>query len=48
VLRTTRSQGSSAGNGSLLALLGGGLAILLLGGFGGTVLKHSRRPTPSS
>jgi hypothetical protein len=48
VLRTTRSQGSSGGSGSLLALLGGGLAILLLGGFGGTVLRHNRRPTPSS
>jgi hypothetical protein len=46
VLRATRSQ-DAGGNGSLLALLGGGLAILVLGGFGGTVLRHSRRPTPS-
>jgi hypothetical protein len=46
VLRATRSQ-DSGGDGSLLALVGGGLAILVLGGFGGTVLRHSRRPTPS-
>jgi hypothetical protein len=48
VLRAARTQGSSAGSGSWLALLGGGIAVLLLGGFGGTVLRHSRRPTPSS
>jgi len=47
VLRASRSQGSS-GNGSLFALIGGGLAILVVGAFGGTVLRHSRRPTPSS
>src|SRR5439155_27226150 len=46
VLRSSRSQGSS-GNGSLFALVGGGLAILVVGAFGGTVLRHSRRPTPS-
>jgi hypothetical protein len=46
VLRAERSSGSS-GDGSLLALLGGGVTILVLGGFGGTVLRHSRRPTPS-
>jgi hypothetical protein len=46
VLRATRSP-DSGGDGSLLALLGGGLAILVIGGFGGTVLRHSRRPTPS-
>src|SRR3954447_22429599 len=43
VLRESRSQGSS-GNGSLFALIGGGLAILVVGAFGGTVLRHSRRP----
>ena len=48
VLRAARTQGSSAGSGSWLALIGGGVAVLLLGGFGGTVLRHSRRPTPSS
>ena len=47
VLRASRSQGSSS-NGSLFALIGGGLAILVVGAFGGTVLRHSRRPTPSS
>jgi hypothetical protein len=47
VVRAARDQGSSGGSGSLLALLGGGIAILVLGGFGGTVLRHSRRPTPS-
>jgi hypothetical protein len=46
-LRASRSRGSS-GNGSLLALIGGGIAILVAGAFGGTVLRHSRRATPSS
>jgi cobalamin biosynthesis Mg chelatase CobN len=48
VLRAARAQGSSAGSGSWLALVGGGVAIVLLGGFGGTVLRHNRRPSPSS
>jgi hypothetical protein len=49
VLRDTRAHGSDNGNGSILALVGGGVAILVLGGFGGTVLRHSRRgPTPPS
>jgi hypothetical protein len=47
VLRAARSENSSDGSGSLFALLGGGLAILVIGGFGGTVLRHSRRPRPS-
>jgi hypothetical protein len=47
-LRTAREQGSGGGNGSILALVGGGVAILVLGGFGGTVLRHSRRPRPSA
>jgi hypothetical protein len=38
---------SSGGAGSLPVLIGGGVAILVIGGFGGTVLRHSRRPTPS-
>jgi hypothetical protein len=38
---------SSGGAGSLPVLIGGGVAILVLGGFGGTVLRHSRRPNPS-
>ncbi len=47
VLRATHAQGSPGGDGSVLALLAGGVAIIVLGGFGGTVLRHSRRPTPS-
>jgi hypothetical protein len=47
VQRAVTSRGSSGGGGSLPALIGGGVAILVLGGFGGTVLRHSRRPTPS-
>jgi hypothetical protein len=45
VLRAAREQGSSGVDGSTLALLGGAVAILVLGGFGGTVLRHNRRPT---
>jgi hypothetical protein len=47
-LRAAREQGSGGGSGSILALVGGGVAILVLGGFGGTVLRHSRRPRPSA
>jgi hypothetical protein len=47
VLRAERSH-SSGGDGSTLALIGGGIAILVLGGFGGTVLRHNRRPTPQA
>jgi hypothetical protein len=47
VLRAERSRGSG-GEGSTLALIGGGVAILVLGGFGGTVLRHNRRPTPQA
>jgi hypothetical protein len=43
VLRAARSS-TGAGSGSSLALLGGGVAILVLGGLGGIVLRHSRRP----
>jgi hypothetical protein len=46
VQRAVKSQGSSGGGGSLPALIGGGVAILVLGAFGGTVLRQSRRPTP--
>jgi hypothetical protein len=48
VQRAVESQDSSGGGGSLPALIGGGVAILVLGGFGGTVLRQSRRPTPSA
>jgi hypothetical protein len=47
VLRAARSQGAGGGADSLLVLLGGGVVILVLGGFGGTVLRHNRRPTSS-
>jgi hypothetical protein len=47
VLRAARAQGSAGGDGSILALLGGGVAVLVLGGFGGTVLRHNRRRTSS-
>jgi hypothetical protein len=43
VLRAERT-GSSGGDSSLLALLGGGVAILVLGALGGVVLRHNRRP----
>jgi len=39
---------TSGDNGSVLALVGGGVAILVLGAFGGIVLRHSRRPNPSA
>jgi hypothetical protein len=45
VLRAANGAGGGGGDGSLLALIGGGVAILILGGFGGTVLRHSRRPS---
>jgi hypothetical protein len=48
ILRAARAQGSGSGDGSILALVGGGVAILVLGGFGGTVLRHSRRGTSST
>jgi hypothetical protein len=43
ILRSDHA-GTSSGDGSLLALLGGGVAILVLGGLGGVVLRHNRRP----
>jgi len=44
-LLSTHATGAGGGDGSILALIGGGVAILVLGGFGGTVLRHSRRGT---
>jgi len=46
VLRSASGRASSVGDGSILALLGGGVAILVLGGFGGMVLRRSHRATP--
>jgi hypothetical protein len=42
VLRAGRT--TSSGEDSVLALLGGGVAILVLGGLGGVILRHNRRP----
>jgi hypothetical protein len=39
--------GSSGTDGGLLALLGGGVAILILGSFGGAVLRRSRHSPPT-
>ncbi|HLB21607.1 MAG TPA: hypothetical protein VK605_05820 [Solirubrobacteraceae bacterium] len=44
VQRAVDAQRSSGGGGSLPVLIGGGVAILVLGAFGGTVLRRSRRP----
>jgi hypothetical protein len=44
VQRAVDAQRSSEGGGSLPVLIGGGVAILVLGAFGGTVLRRSRRP----
>lgn len=43
VLRAASERGSSEGDGSILALIGGGVAILVLGGFGGVVMRRSQR-----
>jgi hypothetical protein len=48
VRRAVAAANSAGGGASLPALIGGGVAILVLGAFGGTVLRHSRRPTPSA
>jgi hypothetical protein len=48
-VRASRSASSSSGgDSSTLVLIGGGVLVLVLGGFGGTVLRHSRRPTPTA
>ena len=46
VLRSANRQASSGGDGSILALVGGGVAILVLGGFGGMILRRSHQATP--
>jgi len=49
VLRAASSQtGSAGGDGSILALLAGGVAILVLGGFGGTLMRRNQRSVPSA
>jgi hypothetical protein len=46
VLRASGEHGSSGGDGSILALVGGGVAVLVLGGLGGIVMRRARRATP--
>jgi hypothetical protein len=48
VLRAAHLQSSSNGSGSILTLLGGGVAVLILGAFGGTLIRRSRRSLPSA
>jgi hypothetical protein len=48
VLRAARSQTSSSDGGSILTLLGGGVAVLLIGAFGGTLVRRGRRSIPSA
>ena len=45
VLQASRSQSASSGNRSMLTLLGGGVAILILGAFGGTIMRRNHRPS---
>jgi hypothetical protein len=47
VLRAERAPASSS-DSSLLALLGGGVAILVLGAFGGTIMKRGNRSSSAS
>jgi hypothetical protein len=46
VLRAASERGSAGDGGSILVLIGGGVAILVLGGFGGMVMRRSHRATP--
>ena len=46
VLRASSSQ--AGGDDSTLALVGGAVAILILGGFGGIIMRRSRGPLSSS
>jgi hypothetical protein len=48
VLRAASSRVSAGGNGSLPALLGGAVAVLVLGGFGGTLMRRNHRSTLSA
>jgi hypothetical protein len=46
VLRSEASHGSTQGNGSIVVLLGAGVAILVIGGFVGMVLRRNRPSAP--
>ncbi|MGH2905083.1 MAG: hypothetical protein ACRDK7_16085 [Solirubrobacteraceae bacterium] len=48
VLSSASGKASTGGDGSILALIGGGVAILVLGGFGGIVMRRNQRPTTSA
>ena len=48
IVREAGSRASSGGDGSLLTLLGGAVVILVLGAFGGTLMRRSHRSLPSS
>lgn len=48
VLNSASSNSYTGGDGSILALLGGGVAILILGLFGGMVLRRGHRPSTSA
>jgi len=45
VRQASRAQSASSGNRSMLTLLGGGVAILILGAFGGTIMRRNHRPS---
>jgi hypothetical protein len=47
VRQASRAQNASSGSGSMLALLGGGAAILILGAFGGTIMRRNHRSSVS-
>jgi hypothetical protein len=47
VLRSASGKASSGGDDSILVLLAGGVAILVLGGFGGVVMRRGHPRTPS-
>jgi hypothetical protein len=46
-LLASSSRASGSGDGSILALVGGGVLILILGGIGGTVFRRTHHPTTS-
>jgi hypothetical protein len=48
VRRVADGQASSGGGSSLPVLLGGGVAVIVLGAFAGIVLRHGRRPTSAT
>jgi hypothetical protein len=45
-LREASARSTSKGDGSLLTLIGGAVAILIVGAFGGTLMRRSRQSPP--